>query len=40
MDILKPNTWFKTSEESERADARKISDEKKMEKRLVEIDLK
>ena len=40
MDILKPNTWFKTSEESERADARKISDEKKMEKRLIEIDLK
>lgn len=40
MDILKPNTWFKTNEESERADARKINDEKKMEKRLIEIDLK
>lgn len=40
MDILKPNTWFKTNEESERADARKINEEKKMEKRLIEIDLK
>ena len=40
MDILKPSTWFKTSEENERADARKISDDKAMQKRMVELDFK
>ena len=40
MDILKPSTWFKTDEENDRAEARKISDDKAMQKRMAEIDFK
>ena len=35
MDILKPSTWFKTDEENDRAEARKISDDKAMQKRMA-----
>lgn len=40
MDILKPSTWFKTDEEIDRANARKIKDDNDMQKRMVEIDFK
>tara|TARA_B100000963_G_scaffold357177_1_gene378774 strand:- start:1228 stop:1692 length:465 start_codon:yes stop_codon:yes gene_type:complete len=40
MDILKPNTWFKTSEEVDRASARDIKDEKERDKTLIKIDFK
>jgi hypothetical protein len=40
INILKPKTWFMTEEEILRSEARQIENEKDMEERISEIDLK
>ena len=40
MDIMKPNTWFKSNEENEREKARAIKDEKKRDIAIAEVDHK
>ena len=40
INILKPKTWFMTEEEILRSEARQIENEKEMEERISEIDLK
>jgi len=40
MDIMKPNTWFKSEEETDRIQAKKLSNEKERDIALAGLDLK